>query len=48
MMSCVNPGWMKSVITSKVKDVVCADDGYIITTDNSVYLVKKDLARVLR
>ncbi len=49
MMSCVNPGWMKSVITSKVKDVVCADDGLIITTENSVYfLVKKDLAKVLR
>ena len=37
MMECIIPGFYKSVITSNVKDVVRADDGIIIITENSKY-----------
>ena len=44
-MQCVEPGYCKSVITSHVKDVCIADDGLIITTENSIYfLVEKEIA----
>lgn len=37
LMECIAPGFYKSVITSRVKDVVKADDGIIIITENSKY-----------
>ena len=38
-MTCVDPGYMKSIITSNVQNVVQADDGLIITTEHSIYLL---------
>lgn len=44
-MSCVYPGFLKSVITSHVKGLTRANDGLIITTENSIYfLVEKEIA----
>ena len=45
LMSCVEPGLHKSIITSNVKDVTQADDGLILTTEHSIYfLVEKEIA----
>ncbi len=44
-MTCTDPGWYKSIITSFVKGVAQADDGLIITTEHSIYfLVEKEIA----
>lgn len=44
-MTCVQPNYMKSVITSYVKEATRANDGIIVTTENSMYfLVEKDIA----
>lgn len=44
-MTCVDPGFSKSIITSHVIRVDNADDGLIITTENSMYfLVEKEIA----
>lgn len=44
-MECVKPSVLKSIITSWVKNVTRADDGLIITTENSIYfLVEKEIA----
>lgn len=43
-MECTEPGYHKSIITSWVKNVTRADDGLIITTENSIYfLVGKEI-----
>lgn len=45
LMTCTDPGWHKSIITSLVKGITQADDGLIITTEYSIYfLVEKDIA----
>lgn len=44
-MECYEPGFYKSVITSLVKDVIIADDGFIVKTENSMYfLIEKEIA----
>ena len=44
-IECVEPSLVKSIITSWVKHVTRADDGLIITTENSMYcLVEKEIA----
>lgn len=44
-MTCVDPGWFKSIVTSFVKGVIQADDGLIITTEHSIYfLIEKEIA----
>ena len=37
LMKCIKPGFLKSVVTSRVKDVIKAEDGIIIITENSKY-----------
>ena len=44
-MKCAYPGFHKSLLTSFVKNVTEANDGLIITTENSIYfLVDIDIA----
>jgi hypothetical protein len=44
-MECVEPSVLKSLLTSWIKNVTRADDGLIITTENSIYfLVEKEIA----
>ena len=38
-MECIEPNFLKSIITSYVKNVMQAEDGLVITTTNSIYLL---------
>lgn len=40
-LECVNPGFMKSMITSPVKKWEYTGDGIKITTHNSIYVLKE-------